>query len=170
AGWTTVSSMSWIPARRNMVGNFDPIFGIATSTLHEFLIPLVVAFIGRTSWITKARRKIDVLDDDCSSTQTRLHHGCETVLRLVQMREQKTGVSDIELLVPQGRASILLLKLNVGDLRRFGVFSCQRENLRVCVDNASFRPDDASHQYRHVATATTDVQAFHPAGQTHTMD
>src|SRR5438067_10602045 len=105
--------MSWIPARRNMAGNFDPIFGIATSPLHEFLIPLLVAFIGRTSWITKARRKIDVLDDDCSSTQIRLHHDCETVLRLVQMREQRTGVSDIELLVPQGRASILLLKLTL---------------------------------------------------------
>src|SRR5438045_9724538 len=118
--------MSWIPARRNMAGNFDPIFGIATSPLHEFLIPLLVAFIGRTSWITKARRKIDVLDDDCSSTQTRFHHGCETVLRLVQMREQKTGVSDIELLVRQACASILLLNLNVGDLRRITIFSYHR--------------------------------------------
>src|SRR5436190_16654144 len=164
--------MSWIPARRNMAGNFDPIFGIATSPLHEFLIPLLVAFIGRTDWITKAPRKIRVLDDNSSSRRARLDHRCETLLRLVQVREQKASISPIYFFVPQARRSIQLLKCNVKDLRRFGIFSGQRENLLVCVcaDNASFRPDNASHQYRYVATATTDVQAFHPADQTHTIE
>ena len=145
---------------------------IATLPLYQLLIQLLVPLIGRTSWITKAPRKISVLDDDSSSRRARLHHGCETVLRLVQVREQKTCVSHIELLVPYARASIQLLKFGVGDVRRFGIFFCQRENLRVCVcaDNASFRSDDASHRYRHVAAATTDVQAFHPSDQTDTIE
>jgi hypothetical protein len=88
------------------------------------------------------------------------------------VREQKTRVSQIEPLGPYACASIQLLKFNVGELRRFGIFLSQRENLRVCVRtyNASFRSDNASDQHRHVAAATTNVQAFHPSDQTHTIE
>jgi hypothetical protein len=88
------------------------------------------------------------------------------------VREQKAGVRNIEFFVPQASASIPLLKCNVGELRRFGIFLSERENLRVCVctDNASFRSDNASDQHRHVAAATTDVQAFHPSDQTRTIE
>src|SRR6188472_1358960 len=97
------------------------------------MIQLGVALIRRTHWITKAPSKICVLDDDSSSRRTRLSHRCETLLRLVQMGEQKAGISNIELFVPQACASIHLLKCNGGDLRRFGIFSSEAENLRVCV-------------------------------------
>src|SRR6188472_2452853 len=98
--------MSWMPARSNMDGSFGPIFGSpprrCTNSWYSSLIP----FIGPTTWITKASREISVLDDDSSSRQARLHHGCETVLRLVQVREQKTGVSHIELLLSQAYTGI----------------------------------------------------------------
>src|SRR4029077_14933336 len=109
---------------------------IATPPLYQLLIQLLVPLIGRTSWITKAPCKISVLDDNSSSRRARLHHGCETDIRLAQVREQKTRVRHIEFVVPQARASILLLKFNVGDLRSFGIFSCPRENVRVWVDYA----------------------------------
>src|SRR5262245_58592716 len=88
------------------------------------------------------------------------------------MREQKTSVNDIELVVPQARASILLLKFNVRGFRRFGIFSCQRENLRVRVgaDNVSLRSNYESHQDRHVSAATTYIQAFHPCAQTDSVE
>src|SRR6267378_5554991 len=147
---------------------FGSYIWIATPPVYQLLIQLLVPLVGRTSWITKAARKISVLDDDSSSPCARLHHGYETDIRLAQVREQKAGVSHIELLMPCARASILLLKFNVGDLCSFGIFSCQLENVRVCVcaDYASFKSDDASHRDRHMAAATTDVQAFHPSDQT----
>src|SRR5437660_4669445 len=141
---------------------------IAACPLHHFLIQLFVALVSRVRWITKTSGEICVLDQNDSSRSARFHHRSETVLRLAQVREKKTSVNQIELLPAQADASIHLLKFDVRYVCCFGIFSRQRENLSVCVgaDSSPFRTDNARHQARHVATPTTDVEAFHASAQT----
>ena len=73
------------PAAAAVVGGFLLANYYFTPPLYQFLIQLLVSLVGSTCWITKTSRKIGVLDYDAASRQTRLYHGCQTVLRLVQV-------------------------------------------------------------------------------------